>query len=158
MRTAVALALALVGSGLVACAVASGEVAGGEPRVDASAPPSGDRDSGSGDTFTDIYRDILGPTGFASCTASSNCHGGASEVGTQSSGYICKDKAQCRSTLISSGQLVQGEKDFTKTNLYRALRRSEKEGRMPQVPSGLIFTQAELDRIGRWVAAGAPDN
>jgi hypothetical protein len=164
MRALFALALGLVGSGLGACAVASGEVSGGEARVDAAAPPSGPRDSGGGGgaTFTDIYNDLLGPQGAATCTKGGDCHGGASESGAQASGYICKaDKAQCRSTLLSSGLLAQGEKDFTKSGLYGVLRKDvagARTGTMPKVPGDFVFTAAELDRIGKWVAAGTPDD
>ncbi len=163
MRALLALTLGLVGSGLGACAVASGEVSGGEARVDAAAPPSEPRDSGAGGaTFTEIYKDLLGPQGAATCTKGGDCHGGASESGTQATGYICKaDKAQCRSTLLSSGLLVQGERDFTKSALYGALRKNvggAASGSMPKVPGNFVFSAAELDRIGRWVAAGTPDD
>lgn len=159
MRVLLALALGSLGATLSACS----DPSPGVPiEADAAVPLSVARDSGSGATFTDLYRDLLGPSGAATCTKAGSCHGGASESGTRASGYICgADKAECRSTLLSSGLLVPGEKDFTKSKLYAVLRKDaggSVRGNMPKSPTDYVFTAAELDRIGQWVATGAPDD
>ncbi len=183
MRVTPFLALAAVGSlFFAACAVASGQTSGGDARLDASTPPApfieppdtgaGPADSGSGTTFSDIYRDLLGPTGVAACAGNGKCHGGADQPGSQAtnlkgaSGYICAGtKAECRATLLSSGILLSADKlapepDFTKSYAYAILRRqvgAEVQGSMPK-GSAYVFTKSDLDRIGAWVAAGTPDN
>ena len=181
MRALPPLGLATAFSSLfVACAVASGEVSGGDARIDATAPPAPviekpdtgapPRDSGAGTTFTDIYRDLFGPTGVASCTGVGKCHGGATHDGALGStrqgagGYVCAaSKSECRSTLLSSGLITAGETDFTKSYVHGVLRKktaggTETEGTMPKSPADFVFTKEELDRIAAWVAAGTPDN
>jgi hypothetical protein len=171
MRARLLFGLFVVGSSAVAgCAVASGNTSGGDARFDAAAPPgpvtetpdAGEADAGSGTTFTDIYRDLLGPNGGGSCAGNGSCHGAAGQPGA-AVGFICgTDKAQCRATLLSSGFVTAGEKDFTKTYLYSQIRKRNADGttigRMPKAPFTYAFSPASVDRIAKWVAAGALDD
>jgi hypothetical protein len=73
----VALALLLFTSG---CTDATGFVQGGQSLTSAE---------GGAPTWTGLYADYFGPSGQASCTAQSSCHGAASELGAQTSGFVC---------------------------------------------------------------------
>jgi hypothetical protein len=73
----IALALLLLTTG---CADATGSVQGGQALTS---------DEAGAATWTGLYADYFGPSGQASCTAQSSCHGSASELGAQESGYVC---------------------------------------------------------------------
>lgn len=63
-----------------ACAQATGTVQGGEPLTS---------DEAGAATWTGLYTDYFGPSGQASCTAQSSCHGAASQSGALESGFVC---------------------------------------------------------------------
>ena len=73
----VALALLLVTTG---CDDATGFVQGGEALTS---------EAGCTPTWTGLYATYFGPSGQASCTAQSSCHGAASQSGAQTSGFVC---------------------------------------------------------------------
>ena len=73
----VALALLLLTMG---CDDAAGSVQGGEALTS---------DEGGAATWTSLYADYFGPSGQASCTAQPSCHGTASQLGSQTSGFVC---------------------------------------------------------------------
>ncbi|HEY3815644.1 MAG TPA: hypothetical protein VGL81_00655 [Polyangiaceae bacterium] len=74
-RIALALSLLLTG-----CDDATGVVQGGQALVSQEAGPP---------TWTGLYDDYFGPSGVASCTAQSSCHGTATQAGAQTSGFVC---------------------------------------------------------------------
>jgi hypothetical protein len=68
---------------LVGCTDATGSVSGGTPLLPAEEAGSG------GVTWTSLYGDFFGPTGQASCTSQSVCHGAANQAGAEVSGFVC---------------------------------------------------------------------
>ncbi len=143
---------------LVACAEAStDQVIGGDLEVDGAAPPPPPAptpaDSGAGTTFTDLYRDLFGPPGAASCSGGGgSCHGSATPPG----GFACgSNKSACRTSMAG---LAAGA-DFKSSGLFAILRKSNgnANGRMPQSPT-FVFDGPTLDRIAAWAAAGAKDD
>ncbi len=150
-----------------ACSDATGTVSGGQSRLPLSGACTPGFTTGlGGTTWTDLYRDILGPSGKASCAGTpGNCHGDMSSAGYSLSNYVCPlgDSKACYSSLTSSssnGLLIPG-KPFEATGLYLALRKEVDggfSGTMPKQPSNVCFTPDDLQRIGMWYAAGSPDN
>lgn len=134
---------------LAACAEAStDQVDGGNLKAPT---PSGPVDAGAGITFTDLYRDLFGPTGSASCSGGGgSCHGTASPPG----GFGCgSNKSDCRTSVAA---LAAGA-DFKSSGLFAILRKSNGEGRMPKSPT-FVFDDPTLNRIAAWAAAGAKDD
>lgn len=75
---------------LVGCADATGSVSGGQPLQ-----PSADAGCDAA-TWTCLYEDYFGPSGQASCTAQSSCHGTSGQAGAQVSGFVCgPSKEEC---------------------------------------------------------------
>jgi hypothetical protein len=152
-------ALGCAGFLLSACAEASTDQPdGGVLKVDGTPPPpppaptsSARIDSGTGTTFTDLYRDLFGPTGAASCSGSGgSCHGTPAPPG----GFACgPNKSDCRTSVAA---LARGA-DFKSSALFAILRKSNGDGRMPK-SSAYAFDGTTMDRIGAWVAAGAKDD
>jgi hypothetical protein len=176
---ATATALAILGCAVAfsACATATGDVQGGEPRPDtgeqgATQPPPPpacviDAMTGSGTTWSDLYRDFFGPTGKASCAGNGTCHGDATQQGAKSSGgYVCAgDKVACRASLLSDDTgLIQLPRDQTEpeaSGLVQELRRRKPDGSvvglMPKTPE-CVFESAAIDRIETWIKNGAPND
>jgi len=166
--------LLVVVLGAAACATATGDVSGGDPNPDpvadaGSAPTDGAPapfpedlvDAGSGSTWTDLYRDLFGPTGAASCTGNATCHG-TDQGGAKSSGFTCADPKGCRQSLVDVGQIRT--RDTTapgKSLLVLTLRHRADSGNivgiMPKTPP-FVFPRSAMDRVKAWIAAGFPDN
>ena len=145
-------------------------IKGGEAKYDASAPvddtvSEGGVDSGSGITWTDLYRDFFGnaPQG-AGCNGDGKCHGDASLAGAQGSGgFVCGDKNTCFAGLTGSVGLVQSSDKAMPQSSYlvstlRHKTNGVQVGSMPKRPAGFVFTEADIARIGDWIAAGAQNN
>ncbi len=172
MRTIALLALGL--AAVAACTNAPPTEQGGDPRFDAQAPPltttqtscGGDpnADAGSGHAYSDLYRDYFGPTGKASCTFNGTCHGNANDQGAASSNYVCgPSAAECYQGMIAGGLFLANDKTTPPedTLLYSTLRDCSHVGstvKMPQQPSTVYFTAADLQRIHDWLAEGAPND
>jgi hypothetical protein len=122
-------------------------------------------DAGSGTTWTDLYRDLFGPTGQARCSGQGGgCHGASESSGTIASGYVCSTAEGCRASLLSpESSLVQpqGSGSLDASKLVRALRRRSAAGSivgaMPR-DSAYVFSHDSINRIEAWVQAGAPDD
>lgn len=163
---------------LAACADASGEVRGGDPRFDAAPPgpapeedaaadagpfPEDLLDAGTGATWTDLYRDLFGPTGGASCAGDGLCHGSADQAGAVASGFVCDSQAGCRASMLGNSGLVKSA-DFTapqQSFLATIVRRRRSDGSllgsMPKRPA-YVFSRASMERIQTWIQNGAPDD
>jgi hypothetical protein len=69
------------------CTDATGYVQGGQSLTS---------EEGGAPTWTGLYTDYFGPSGQASCTAQSSCHGDATQSGAQTSGFVCgSTKEEC---------------------------------------------------------------
>ena len=165
-----------------ACAVASGEVTGGQPVFDAgsNAPPDptdAAADSPQGpSTWTALYADYFGPTGLANCSSLSTCHGSAMATGAGTSGFVCgtsKDECWQGMTVgtncvaaVPPCPIVQGKVAET-TGLYNNLHKVDATGKqtgtMPLngatlTAKGYVFSPSDVARISAWIAQGAPNN
>lgn len=158
-----------------ACATAGGDVQGGgltDAGAAATTPPKFDETAtrppapcnGSGTTWTDLYRDIFGPTGGASCALRSNCHGPNGSGATSNAGIKCFDQKGCRQSLFDKNMVTADDaKAPEKSNLVAGELRQRMpdgtlSGSMPQEPADYIFSDMCLQRIEQWIRDGAPDN
>jgi hypothetical protein len=169
--------LALASSVLVACYSGGGPASAvppAEPEPDAEtadagvdgAPVSSPCDDAGrpdgGSTWTDLYRDYFGPTGLASCTALSNCHGASTQTGATNSGFVCGNtKDECFLGITAPLSIVPegGTATPEQTTLYIALRKAppNRGGAMPR-NSAFAFCPSDLMRIEGWIAAGAAND
>jgi len=167
--------------GVCGCAVASGEVAGGDPLFDAAAPAPSDAGAGidGPSTWTALYADYFGPTGVANCASLGSCHSGALGTGYLTSGFsypLPPDKDGCWQGMTTGicnpmpatgCPIVVGGGDPTATTLYKYLRKTAGCGtvacNMPlngktfSTP-GYIFTPGDMARIAQWIKDGALNN
>jgi hypothetical protein len=82
---------------LAGCDDATGNVSGGQ-----ASPLVATSDGGGPPTWSALYADFFGPSGVASCTAQTSCHGAASQVGAQISGFVCgTSKDECWSGAVN---------------------------------------------------------
>ncbi|HLK37022.1 MAG TPA: hypothetical protein VKU41_09760 [Polyangiaceae bacterium] len=121
------------------CAVASGNVSGGDALFDGGAGASGSVSTASTDaaladapgcspTWTALYADYFGPTGVASCTSLTSCHDNPAAEGTSFSGFLCgttKDScyqgvtgSSCMNSAMVPCPLVTSSGSPTMTGLY----------------------------------------
>jgi hypothetical protein len=170
---------AFVLGGAMACATASGDVTGGglragfDPNALPPAPPQPEvRDSGSGTTWKDLYRDFFGPTGVANCAGTGVCHSVAGKFGVLASNFVCTSVEECYQTirqgkhpfdkvaLVDDATLANPDDAF----LFKVVRLQAADGTvaknrdMPQQPRDFAFTAAELDRIKTWIRNGAKND
>ena len=162
-----------------ACATATGEVHGGAwkldaappetlqldagPIDDAGPPPEDLVDAGAGTTWTDLYRDLFGPTGQASCAGNATCHGAADQAGAHGSfGYVCATRDGCRESMLSLATGLVQAQDFdapAESGLVAALRRRSARGTvvgtMPRT-APYVFSHDSIARIETWISHGAP--
>lgn len=175
MRRLAARWLAAFALALTGCGDATGNVEGGGDRFDAAAPntpaPANDEicgangPSGSGTTFTDLYRDVFGPTGGASCAKFGTCHGAADQTGAQvSRGFVCDSQAGCRATMFTANPPLVKPADFPSPQtslLIQTLRHRTADGTlvgiMPDQPK-CVLSQDAIARIQTWISGGALDN
>jgi hypothetical protein len=157
---------------LAACVDATGQLHGGESRLeDATIPvydagpvanPCDDAgDRGDGSSFTDLYRDFFGPTGLASCSAHSICHVPNGLGAVRSNGYVCfPDQPTCWATMTNTIVPAGGTNMPETTTLYKALRKAPPtpvSGPMP-FQSTFAFCPNDLARIKAWIVAGAAND
>jgi len=174
-----ALLVALAAACATACTAATGEVHGGALKLDAAPPqalqvdagPIGDAglspedlvDAGAGTTWIDLYRDLFGPMGLASCAGSGSCHGSADQAGAHGSfGYVCATRDGCRESMLSLATGLVQPQDFdapAESGLVTALRRRSASGTvvgtMPRT-SPYVFSHDAIARIESWIGRGAP--
>ena len=159
--------LALVAIAAAACAEATGEVRGGET-LDTAPPPQPssicfDEDAGPGGVrWSDLHRDLFGPTAFSRCAGNGACHGDPEQRGARSSGIVCgADARACRASFIASNWVKPGAPEDSA--ILTALRRQNADGGidvgvgMPRIPS-CAFSVASMERIRAWIENGAPDD
>jgi hypothetical protein len=168
----VVLALAATAALLAGCSDATGELRGGQSLYVDPCPQD------AGHTWTDLYGCYFGPSGKASCSALSECHGSKSNMLGNGGGFIVlghtKESAYEGFTRYAvppdAGPMpVQGA-----TNVVMFLRTSA-GGFMPcngsviagtftcnidsTIPgNAYTFTPADMDRINTWINEGAQDN
>jgi hypothetical protein len=171
------LALALTVAALAACARSSGEVegyelndAGAQAVVALSACGLDIPDFGTGTTWTDLYRDIFGPTGKpGSCSLESNCHGANAAKDPKAgandpAGIKCFDQKSCRQSFFTAGLLNSSSaKNPDNAPLFGVLRLCQPNGSavgiMPKDPVASFKADgSNVQRIKAWIRAGAPDN
>jgi|SRR5580700_5809662 hypothetical protein len=182
LLTCVLAFLATAGVALAACAVATGEIQGGEVLfgVD-SGKGSGDMDTGNVElpdvgtvTWTDLYDSYFGPSAPASCTAVANgCHLSLGDLGAQGSGYVCgATKDSCWSGITSSAipnsflppVPMGGSTSPTSTILFKSLHplNVSTAGQMPLSAAdggaGYEFTTLDFARIAAWIDQGAAND
>jgi hypothetical protein len=143
-----------------ACAEAGGEVKGGDlTALGSNATKEGQFTAplpvipnvGSGATWTDLYRDVFGPTGTPSCVSQGSCHGSGGFGSNVSSGPDCYDSRE------AGADEAACEVEFVAkwAPIAIALRRQNGatiKGTMPQQPVG-VFSAPTLDRIRTWAAS-----
>ena len=142
---------------------------GGDPRFDASPPPTPATDAGCGDpnadagnghAWSNLYRDYFGPTGVASCAGTAGmCHGDANSLGAKASNYVCAGGVSgCYSGITALVTVGDTEDDPTNSALYAVLRKACAGGTMPKEPASFSFSAADMKRITDWIGAGSPNN
>jgi hypothetical protein len=166
------LAIATVAAGAAAaCTSASGEVTGGATRFDLAVPCFRDPyameeedlvDAGSGARWSDLYRDLFGPTGGASCAGQGNCHGEVGRPGEAASGFLCDTEEGCRESMLGASGLVP-ESALTapaSARLFGILRHRDECGISGRMPAGssYVFSKASLERIRTWIVSEAPND
>lgn len=127
--------------------------------------PEEREDAGTGATFTDLYRDLFGPTGKASCAGDGLCHGAPEKAGAKgSSGFVCSDATTCWTTLTTGGSALVTASDAsspTTSALYLTLRHRRDDGsivgNMPKRPL-YVFSSASMDRVTTWIRNGAKND
>ena len=146
LRTLVGPFAALAIATTAACTDATGTVQGGELLI--TDPCSTDAPS----TWTSLYTCYFGPSGVASCTAQTSCHGASSQLGSQVSGFVCGgSKASCWQGMtqqvdgglfppivcLSALGCSGGVSDPTKTTLWGDLHQSSaSNGQLDNMPCG----------------------
>ncbi len=164
---------AFVAITIVACATAGGEFNAGTEKFDAAPPPAPGPaaaaectiESGSGEKWSDLYRDIFGPTSRpGSCSFASFCHGDPDHSGAKSSNFICSDQVKCRETLVANGWITDADKaDPSKSAFLAGLLRLKNpdgsfRGFMPEQPGDCFFSDASVARVSAWIANGFPND
>ena len=172
--------LTLTAIGLLGCSDATGSLQGGDsifsaPVVEAGAPddasgggsiaPSFCQDGGTntGSGWKDLYACYFGPNGSVGpqgCGAGASCH----DVGGAGAFYFtcpptAPDPMMCWMGMMTVA--TGGTSDPTMTLLYSALRKPNPGNtlnNMPLSPANIVFQQADLDRITKWIQLGAPYN
>jgi hypothetical protein len=170
----------------IACSDAPQGISGGAsnfnvqfdlPNIPAPPPPA---DAGEGGcmptdagnaTWTSLYADLFGPASIGQCgdssrgdsTGSTSCHHDSSGNGAMSSGFICGDTQDtCYAGITSPSAAFLGARvviacDPGNSFLTKVLRHTG-GGIMPFYPNNVFFSDADMARVGAWIAAGAPNN
>jgi hypothetical protein len=169
------LAFAFVLVFATACTDATGAVHGGEA-LTSTTPAT------CGTTWTSLYADFFGPTGQASCSPSGqqSCHGNASQLGAQTSGFVCgPTKDDC---LLGMTQGIPPDAggffppilppdggDPTQSQLYVSIHKGAAGPGLNNMPCGnpptckstsatYTFTTSDLACITTWAQQGAPND
>ncbi len=167
--------LAVLVTAAVGCSDASGVVRGADPLLATSAAAdTGAPDMcASGSTWTTLYSCFFGPMGKASCATQAGCHGIATDMGAQASGFVCGASSHdcyigmtvgsCDNAIPPCPIVPPGGATNPKTTgLYKNLH-TMSGGTMPKMtPTGSMaaytFSADEMQRIGAWITGGAPEN
>jgi hypothetical protein len=175
MRGLVGGSAVVVTAALIACANASGDLSGGQAKLDTTPPPFNPPtqdaapaavDEGSGSKWSDLYRDLFGPTGHPpSCSFQSDCHGSPEGEGAKSpAGIKCFDQTGCRQSFFDTGLLKPADKDDPGNSVLLAgllrIRRPDGSisGFMPDEPRDYVFSDKSVERIKEWIKNGAPND
>lgn len=167
-KSSIAIALLTI----AACAEAGGELRGGgvtETGEKATKPPAfapdaaaDDRPCGEGTKWSELYRDIFGPTGQGgSCVFTAACHGSPSGDGA-GVGILCENEAGCRQSFIDEGLVsAANASNPDGAKLLDSILRYRKPngtipGFMPAEPIGYTFPPTCIERIKGWIARGIP--
>lgn len=122
--------------------------------------------AGSGTKWSDLYRDIFGPTGSpGSCSFRSSCHGSPEAAGARSgAGIECFDEKGCRQSLFDKNIVMPSDSEAPeKSGLFVGLLRIRRPngtvaGFMPQAPADYVFPSACVERMKTWIRDGAKDD
>jgi hypothetical protein len=120
-----------------------------------SSGPSSTTSTGAGGdvTWTDLYNNIFGPTGSASCVSGGGCHT------LSQSGFKCGTSASaCYTGIVNSGYVIPGTSASTSTLVdpSKSPLCGSLGGNMPK--GGACVTTSEITQIKSWLAAGAQNN
>jgi hypothetical protein len=104
-------------------------------------------------TWTLLYNTVFGPNGTSNCSANGGCHTAIQN------GFKCgTTKASCYDGMVSAGLVTPGSDasssilvDPQDSPLCGSLG-----GTMPK--TGQCVSDAQIDKIQAWLAAGAPNN
>jgi hypothetical protein len=162
---AITVAMTAILFSAIGCATATGEISGGEPRFDATALSNANFDAGplisTGHTWAELYADYFGNPNRAGCAGNGTCHGDATQIGAQSSNYVCpvNDKDSCYQSITSNAAaLVQSGDPGNSALTTQVLRHADGSvGNMPKTPA-YGFSALDLQRINDWITAGAPND
>jgi hypothetical protein len=174
VRTPVPLAVTAALAALAACAEAGGDVRGGElseAGVAALKPPPAVlvliENVGGGSRWSDLYRDIFGPTGRpGSCSYGTGCHGPPDAPAHQAEPFAaieCLDLHGCRQSMIAQKLLKPtdtanpGGSQLIGVLRVKAATPTGISGIMPKAPPA-TFPPESIDRIKAWIANGFPDD
>lgn len=166
-----AVGVLLLASG---CTDATGSVQGGEALTTQAA-------TNCEPTWTSLYASYFGPTGQASCspTTQSSCHSVATELGAQTSGFVCgSTKDGCWQGMTVGIPPAEGgffpailapdAGDPTQSQLWLGIHKASGGG-LNNMPCGnptictasvsaYTFTASDLACISTWAQQGAPNN
>lgn len=148
------------------CATADGDVAGGDPRGFDMTPPAFTPDTtpctseGAGARWSDLYRDLFGPTGrTGSCTFSAGCHQRTGNAAAKLA-FQCYDQSGCYQSLVDGGWIKPTDSAAPdESSFLKALLRLQKAdgtviGFMPKEPI-CVYPEPALARIRTWIRDGA---
>jgi hypothetical protein len=120
-----------------------------------------DDGSGSGTTWSDLYGDLFGSSGRASCAGTGTaCHASPTSKGSVPTKFVCADETECRESMRGAANMVK-DTDVAKPEnslLVAILRKRESDGSVqgtqPKSPL-FVFHPDSIDRIKAWIASGA---
>jgi hypothetical protein len=150
---------------LGACSSATGSPSGGTDVFDAgpaAAPDTGPAptpDAGGGITWTDLYRDFFGNAapGPGCKGTGGQCHGGVDQGG--GGVWVCGDTQEsCWKGLTTATTALIDTKNPDNSVLLSVALRQRGGGNMPLAPTTYVFSDASIQRIRDWMAAGAQNN
>lgn len=128
---------------------------------DAAAEPV---DVGSGTKWSDLYRDIFGPTGRpGSCVFSAGCHASETAAGVVGGGIRCFDQKGCREGFLAASLVKQENVANPDTAaLFSVVRHrkanGDESGFMPKEPEDFYFPAKSIERMKTWIKDGFKDD
>jgi hypothetical protein len=139
----------------------SADAGAGDAKTDAKVEPV---DVGSGTKWSDLYRDIFGPTGRpGSCVFQSGCHGSEKAGGVAGGGIRCFDQKGCREGFLALNLVKQEHvADPDTAPLFSIVRHrkanGEEAGFMPKEPADFYFPAKSIERMKTWIKDGFKDD
>lgn len=115
---------------------------------------SPDPDAGKS-TWSDLYANFFGPTGAGNCSLKSGCH--ADSVGGGAIWICGPTKATCWQGMQANVDVCDPSASKVLFMLRKATDPSA-VGKMPQEPTSVTFSDADLARVRAWIAAGAKND